>query len=106
MHKTLQTGLVAVIAVFLSFGGVPGTAADLAGLPIALVCQSPETKMVGYLAYFKRDGSAVYRSLGRLAATVDANGLVETSVDRTEGDCAGKTIEELRAMGRTIEAVQ
>ena len=107
MHKVFKTNSVAIIAASLSFGGVPVTAADLAGLPIALVCQGPGgNTIVGYLAGYKPDGSALYRSLGNLAVTVDANGLVETSVDRAEGDCAGKTIDELRASGRTIEAMQ
>ena len=107
MHKVFQAKSVAIIAASLSFGGVPVTAVDLAGLPIALVCQGPGgNSIVAYLAGFKTDGSALYRSLGNLAATVDANGMVETSVDRAEGDCAGKTIDELRASGQTIEVMQ
>ena len=107
MHKNVQTRSVAVIAAFLSFGGIPGTAADLAGLPIALVCQgSGGNSIVGYLAGFEPEGRALYRSLGNLAVTVDSTGLVEPSPDRSEGDCAGRTVDELRALGRTIEAVQ
>lgn len=107
MLKVLQKKSVAIIAASLLFGGIPATAADLAGLPIALVCQGPGgNSIVGYLAGFKPDGSALYRSLGNLAATVDSKGMVEASVAGAEGDCAGKTIDELRALGRTIEAVQ
>lgn len=106
-QKVKKIKSVAIIAATLSFGGMPGMAADLAGLPIALVCTGPGgNSLVGYLVDFEPDGRALYQSLGDLAVKVDANGLVEISEYRKAGDCAGKTIDELRALGRTIEAVQ
>ena len=50
----------------------------------------------------REDGTAIYRA-GDIVAVVAADGRVEPSHLRLEGNCAGKTIDELRAAGQTIE---
>jgi hypothetical protein len=74
---------------------------------MGIVCwnEKTETWVVGYLATIKKDGTATYRPAGgQLSATVNAKRVVEAPKDRTPSvDCYGKTIDELKAAGRTFE---
>jgi hypothetical protein len=76
-------------------------------LPLAVFCWSEQTKtwVVGNLATIKDDGTATYvGSNGRLSATVNAKGVVEPPSNRPVAiDCYGKTLDQLRTMGRLIE---
>jgi hypothetical protein len=75
--------------------------------PLAVICWSEQAKtfVVGNLSTIKEDGTATYVGVGRrLSATVNAKGLVEPPSNRTAAlDCYGKTLDQLRAMGRLIE---
>jgi hypothetical protein len=61
--------------------------------------------VVGYLSTIKEDGSATYvGSTGQLSSTVNAKGVVEAPSNRPATiDCFGKTLDQLRAIGRLIE---
>jgi len=75
-------------------------------LPLAIVCWNgaAQTWRAGYLDTVKEDGTVIYSSLtGQLSATVNAKGVVQPPSNRLSGDCPGKTLEQLRAMGRVIE---
>jgi hypothetical protein len=76
-------------------------------IPLAIICWSEPTKtwVVGHLSTFKENGSATYAATGgRLSATVNSKGLMEPPSNRPTGvDCYGKTLDQLRAMGRLIE---
>jgi hypothetical protein len=52
-----------------------------------------------------KDGDAIYISPdGRLTTTVTAKGIVAAPTSRPGGlDCYGKTVDELRSSGRTLE---
>jgi hypothetical protein len=77
------------------------------GLPLAIFCWGEQSKawVVGHLATVKEDGAATYFGPnGRLSASVNAKGIVEPPSDRPVAfDCYGKTLDELRAMGRLVE---
>ena len=53
----------------------------------------------------KEDGTATYMGTsGRLSATVNSKGVVEPPSNRpVQLDCFGKTLDQLRAMGRVME---
>jgi hypothetical protein len=76
-------------------------------LPLAITCWGEQTKtwVVGHLATIKEDGTATYIGPnGRLSGTVNAKGVVEPPSNRPVAiDCYGKTLDQLRAMGRLIE---
>jgi hypothetical protein len=76
-------------------------------LPLAVFCWNEQTKswVVGHLSTMKDDGTATYVGPnGRLSGTLNANGVVGSPANRAGAlDCAGKTLNELRAMGRLIE---
>jgi hypothetical protein len=58
--------------------------------------------VVAYLQIVKEDGSATYKGL-QLTGTLNTKRVVETPSNRlTVLDCAGKTLDELRATGRLI----
>ncbi|MEK1887656.1 MAG: hypothetical protein AAAB35_08800 [Phyllobacterium sp.] len=77
------------------------------GLPLGIMCWNERTKnwAVGYLATVEKDGTATYMPAGgQLSAKVSAKGMVESPKNRPAiFDCYGKTIEELRAIGRIID---
>ena len=89
----------------LGEGSGRSTAAPV--LPLAISCWSEKAQVwvIGYLHTIKANGSATYmRPNGRLSATVSASGVVEPPSDRPAGqDCFGKTLDQLRAMGRLFE---
>ena len=75
--------------------------------PIAITCYAPgdQSWRVGYLSKVQANGDALYqRGDGRLSATVNAKGIVEAPTDRPALlDYYGKTVDELRAMGRVLD---
>jgi hypothetical protein len=76
-------------------------------LPLAIFCWSEPTRtwVVGNLSTIKEDGTATYvGSNRRLSGTVNAKGIVEPPSNRPAAiDCYGKTLDQLRAMGRVME---
>ena len=78
-----------------------------ATFPLGIICWNERTQgwAVGYLATVSRDGSATYMPPGgQLAARVNSRGIVEPPRNRPATfDCGGKSLDELRAMGRIIE---
>jgi hypothetical protein len=76
-------------------------------VPLAIICWNEQAKtfVVGNLSTIKEDGTATYvGSSGRLSATVNAKGVVEAPSNRPAAlDCYGKTLDQLRTIGRVIE---
>lgn len=60
---------------------------------------------MGYLYRVKKNGDAIYIAPdGKLGATVTAKGVVVAPTNRPAGaDCYGKSLDELRSNGRTME---
>jgi hypothetical protein len=104
LKLSLAVTVVTSVLAALATGAV---AQKLPEAPLAVVCWNERTKIfvVGNLATIKEDGTSTYVGpSGRLSATVNAKGLVEPPSDRTAAlDCYGKTLDQLRAMGRVIE---
>ena len=64
-----------------------------------------KTWRVGNLSTIEEDGTATYLAHGgQLANTVNAKGVVVPPSNRPANlDCYGKTLDQLRAMGRVVE---
>jgi hypothetical protein len=77
-------------------------------LQLAIFCWSEQTKtwVVANLSTIKVNGTATYVGAnGRLSGTVNAKGVVEPPSNRPVAiDCFGKTLDQLRSMGRVIES--
>jgi len=75
--------------------------------PLAIICwnESAKTWRVGYLSTVKEDGTATYAALtGQLSSTINAKDVAVPPSNRPANlDCFGKTLDELRAMGRVLE---
>jgi hypothetical protein len=76
-------------------------------LPLAIICWNEPTKTwrVGNLSTIEEDGTATHLAKGgQLANTVNAKGVVVPPSNRPANlDCYGKTLDQLRAMGRVVE---
>jgi hypothetical protein len=76
-------------------------------LPAAIICyaQADQSWRVGYLFRVKKNGDALYNTPdGRLSAMVNSKGVVAAPTNRPAGvDCYGKTLDELRSIGRIME---
>ena len=76
-------------------------------LPIAVMCyhEKDQSWRVAYLHRVDAKGDAIYLSVdGKLSATVNAKGVVVAPTNRPAVlDCFGKTLDELRSNGRTME---
>jgi len=101
MAVTAVTGVL----VTLVTGAVAQTVPP--NLPAAVMCyaEADQSWRVGYLYRVNKNGEAMYISAdGKLSATVNAKGVVEAPTNRPAGvDCYGKTLDELRSNGRTME---
>jgi hypothetical protein len=105
--RKLPLAVIAVVSVLV----IPATGAvaqkALPEVPLAIVCWNEQAKtfVVGNLSTIKEDGTGTYvGSSGRLSATVNAKGVVEAPSNRPAAlDCYGKTLDQLRAIGRVIE---
>jgi hypothetical protein len=75
--------------------------------PAAIMCyaEADHSWRVGYLFRINKNGDAMYLAPnGQLGAMVDARGTVVVPANRPAGlDCYGKTLDELRSSGRTME---
>ncbi|AXA44263.1 hypothetical protein [Rhizobium leguminosarum] len=116
-HKTLYVARIWVMAIAATYYSTPASLATDAAVqkvptqfPLAIVCWNQRTEgwLYAYLAGVAKDGTATYIPQGgKGSGTVTANGPVMASKHRpTVYDCFGKTIDELRSMGRAIEAEQ
>jgi hypothetical protein len=98
--------LAAIIASCLVASGTGPLAQTFPpDLPIALVCWNGKVKqwVVGYLQTVMQDGTAIYRHT-HISAMVTTKRVVEPR-DRAPpvADCFGKTLDELRAIGRVVD---
>jgi hypothetical protein len=102
---SLAVGFAASVLVTLATGATAQKTPP--ELPLAIFCWGEQTKtwVVGHLATIKGDGTATYVGPnGRLSGLVNAKGVVEPPSNRPVAiDCYGKTLDQLRAMGRLIE---
>ena len=77
---------------------------DWRNLPLALVCELPTSVAIGYLSEVRNDGGAVFVSAnGRIAVSVEPDGGIKPAGDLVNDSCTGRTLEELRGEGMTIE---
>jgi hypothetical protein len=85
-------------------------------LPLAIICwnERANTWRVGYLSTVKEDGTATYATFtgqliyatltGQLTSTINAKGVAAPPSSHPANlDCFGKTLDELRALGRVLE---
>lgn len=69
------------------------------GYPDLIVCNEKNFRIVIYIDRQLKDGTVLYSGGGGGVLKVDKNGVL----DRPNTDCHGKTIEELRKKGQTLE---
>ena len=67
-------------------------------LPDLILCKTPKGTIVLYLDRVHDEGGAQYRGLGGGIAQLDASGVLYRE---NQPDCDGKSIEQLRAEGKT-----
>ena len=103
----LRGALVAAAAVSPGFAlAQPSPPGDnpLRDFPLAVVCLHGATADLYSLTRIREDGRAFYAALdGGRGGSVTADGRIEAQTEIAPGSCQGKTLEELRAEGRTIE---
>ncbi len=99
-----------VAFVLLTFTGTVGITQEpqsLRDMPFALVCAHSKGVIMLYLSELETDGSATYAALtGNRTGIVSPEGVFERigrSGTTSDRGCSGKSIEELRNAGLTIE---
>ncbi len=78
----------------------PANASEFDTFPTALFCTVSDSTFVLYLTKLDSDGSALYAGVSGGAVTASKDGLVEPVATMNPGDCAGRTIDELRKAGK------
>ena len=104
MLRTVLIPALLASALAMGFGAVAQAQPEdpTHGLPHALLCSVGDILFVGYLARINADGSAIYMTPAGGHAMVSSEGVLEHP-DGAQGDCAGRTIDELRTAGLTRE---
>ena len=87
--------LGAITCFMLAQSAVAGIFEDF---PDVILCKIDGGTLVVYLDRALDDGGAIYKGLGGSFATVDADGVFHRE---NQQDCDGKTLDELRAAGKT-----
>ena len=98
--------LVAVPGAMLALATAAVAQTFPSNFPMAIACSRPQDQSwhIGYISAVNANGDATYIAAGRLTATVNAKGVVVAPTDRPAAlDCFGKTVDELRAMGRVMD---
>lgn len=71
--------------------------------PLVVRCTNAGTDRYYYLSTIKPDGRAVYLSPDHFAATITITGTANKITAEGHGSCAGKSIQELRDAGSTLD---
>lgn len=101
--KPFRTPFATTLAVAILSVATTASAQDntaIGDLPHALICAKDSVTVVGYLARVNSDGSAVYMTPSNIIVEVSAAGVVDS---RSDGTCAGKSLDELRDSGQARE---
>lgn len=101
--KPFRAPFAAILAVAILSIATAANAQEnnaIGNLPHALICAKDNVIVVGYLARVNTDGSAVYMTPSNIVVEVSADGVV---ANRSDGSCAGKSLDELRDGGQTRE---
>ena len=102
MRKTL-TMATAVIGSFVIWHPNPASADEHSTLPAVIVCSIADKQNFAYLTTIEADGTARYMTMTGSFAEVSPDQVVMRTQNQAAGDCAGKTIDELRSAGQTRE---
>lgn len=97
---TVRATFAATMAVAILNVATTASAQDnttIGDLPHALICAKEGITVVGYLARVNANGSSVYVTPTNIIVTVSADGIVD---NRSDGTCAGKSLDELRGSGQ------
>ena len=98
--------LVAVPGAMFALATAAAAQTFPSNLPMAITCSSLKDQSwhIGYIIGISANGDATYMGGGRLTATVNAKGVAVAPTNRPAAlDCFGKTVDELRAMGRVMD---
>ena len=71
--------------------------------PILIHCEASGAHRAYYLSKIGPDGVAVYISPDNLAGTITIEGKAKSVTGGGSGNCAGKTLEQLRAAGQAYD---
>nr|WP_246713741.1 hypothetical protein [Rhizobium esperanzae] len=88
--------LVAFASAGITFAQDP-----LADFPLVIVCKTKDTYHVFQLSRVTQDGVATYAGSARIAGTITLHGHAKAIGSPEGGNCLDKTLDELRASGRT-----
>ncbi len=102
MRKTLMIA-TAIIGSFVIWHPGPASADEHNNLPAVIVCSIGDKQNFAYLATIEADGTARYMTMTGSFAEVSPDKVVMRKQNQAAGDCAGKTIDELRSAGQTRE---
>jgi hypothetical protein len=86
--------------------GYPSAAqeVEIRAFPLAIICEFSEIAHVFYLSKLQKNGVAVYVRPDGVVGMISLTGAASVVGGEGErGSCGGKTIEELRSAGQTVE---
>lgn len=95
--------LIIFHALILSLVGSHASANSSDGLPAVLLCTVSGKQHYAYLSVTEVDGTARYMTLSGAFAELDPDGVVRRPQHSPAGDCAGRTVSDLRSSGQTRE---
>ena len=83
--------------------GYPATAQDIKAFPLAIICEYSGISHVFYLSKLGGDEVAVYMRPDGVTGMLSLTGPASVVGGEEGGSCGGKTIQELRSAGQTVE---
>lgn len=106
-HRTLAATLMFAGSLLFQLGGSVSTAKaedPFKGFPIAVACENDGTIRAFFLSRITEDGTATYVASEGIGGTITLKGQAKAVASRGDGNCVGKTLQELRASGQALYA--
>ena len=77
--------------------------ADFRDFPVVIFCNYNGLEHAYYFSQLDGDGRAIYMTPDRQAGSITLEGIAERIGGDRSGNCAGKTLDELRADGQAFD---
>jgi hypothetical protein len=96
---------LAALGILLPLAAVQASAQEtnLQSFPLAIICEFSDVPHVFYLSKLQKDGVAVYLRPDGIVGMITLTGTASVVGGDEGGSCGGKTLEEMRAAGQTVE---
>jgi hypothetical protein len=102
-HRTLLIISAVLVIGLATAGRALSEVSKVADFPLVVFCEYKGTGKAYYFSELGPDGIAIYMTPDNRAASITIKGTPQIVGGDRSGDCANKTIDQLRAAGQAFD---